>query len=133
MLAKVRSFSLNGLDGFEVSVEVDVNAGLPAYEIVGMGGKGADGVAVALPSGQPQGVEGEAVEDRILGARKDVGREIAAEGVALPDLTGKDEAEDKIAPGHAAGPRGPQQAGRPHAAPAERAGPAAVKVDRGED
>lgn len=37
MLAKVRSFSLNGLDGFEVSVEVDVNAGLPAYEIVGMG------------------------------------------------------------------------------------------------
>ena len=37
MLAKVRSFSLNGLDGFEVSVEVDVNAGLPAYEIVGLG------------------------------------------------------------------------------------------------
>ncbi len=37
MLAKIRSFALNGLEGFEVSVEVDVNAGLPAYEIVGMG------------------------------------------------------------------------------------------------
>lgn len=37
MLAKIRSFALNGLEGFEVAVEVDVNAGLPAYEIVGMG------------------------------------------------------------------------------------------------
>ena len=37
MLAKIRSFALNGLEGFEVSVEVDVNAGLPAYAIVGMG------------------------------------------------------------------------------------------------
>ena len=37
MLAKIRSFALNGLEGFEVSVEVDVNAGLPTYEIVGMG------------------------------------------------------------------------------------------------
>ncbi len=36
MLAKVNSYALNGLEGFGVSVEVDVNAGLPAYEVVGL-------------------------------------------------------------------------------------------------
>ena len=36
MLAKVASYALNGLEGFDVSVEVDVNAGLPAYEVVGL-------------------------------------------------------------------------------------------------
>lgn len=36
MLAKVNSYALSGLDGFDVSVEVDINAGLPAYEIVGL-------------------------------------------------------------------------------------------------
>lgn len=36
MLAKVSSYALGGLDGFDVSVEVDINAGLPAYEVVGL-------------------------------------------------------------------------------------------------
>lgn len=36
MLAKVISYALSGLDGFDVAVEVDVNAGLPAYEVVGL-------------------------------------------------------------------------------------------------
>ena len=36
MLAKVASYALNGLEGFDVAVEVDVNAGLPAYEVVGL-------------------------------------------------------------------------------------------------
>ena len=36
MLAKVESYALNGLEGFDVAVEVDVNAGLPAYEVVGL-------------------------------------------------------------------------------------------------
>ncbi len=97
-----------------------------------MGGKGADSVAVALGPGQPQGFEGEAFKQRVLGARKGVGREIAAKSVPLPGLARKDETEDEIAPGHAAGPRGPQQPGGTHAAPAERAGTAAVQMDRRE-
>lgn len=36
MLAKVASYALSGLEGFDVSVEVDVNAGLPAYDVVGL-------------------------------------------------------------------------------------------------
>lgn len=36
MLAKVESYALNGLEGFDVAVEVDVNAGLPSYEVVGL-------------------------------------------------------------------------------------------------
>lgn len=36
MIAKVLGFALNGLDGVAVDVEVDVNNGLPAFEIVGM-------------------------------------------------------------------------------------------------
>ena len=36
MLAKAISYALSGLDGFDVAVEVDVNAGLPAYEVVGL-------------------------------------------------------------------------------------------------
>lgn len=36
MLAKVASYALSGLEGFDVTVEVDVNAGLPAYEVVGL-------------------------------------------------------------------------------------------------
>ena len=36
MLAKVASYALSGLEGFDVAVEVDVNAGLPAYEVVGL-------------------------------------------------------------------------------------------------
>lgn len=36
MLAKVKSFGLTGLIGYEVDVEVDVNAGLPGIEMVGL-------------------------------------------------------------------------------------------------
>ena len=37
MLAKVNSVGLVGIDGFAVSVEVDITGGLPAFEIVGLG------------------------------------------------------------------------------------------------
>lgn len=37
MIAKICSFALLGLKGIPVSVEVDVNNGLPAFEIVGLG------------------------------------------------------------------------------------------------
>ena len=37
MLAKVKSFGLNGIDGYLVDVEVDISYGLPTYDIVGMG------------------------------------------------------------------------------------------------
>lgn len=37
MLAKSKSFGLIGIKGFEVDVEVDINQGLPSYEIVGLG------------------------------------------------------------------------------------------------
>lgn len=36
MIAKVTGYSLNGLDGIPVIVEVDVNNGLPAFEVVGL-------------------------------------------------------------------------------------------------
>lgn len=36
MLSKVKSFGLSGLEGFMVTVEVDVSASLPACEIVGL-------------------------------------------------------------------------------------------------
>ena len=36
MLAKVKSFGLNGLDGYLVDVEVDISYGLPSYDIVGL-------------------------------------------------------------------------------------------------
>ncbi len=36
MIAKITSYALIGLEGFPVSVEVDVNNGLPAFEIVGL-------------------------------------------------------------------------------------------------
>lgn len=37
MLSKVKSFGLNGLDGYLVDVEIDINYGLPTYDIVGLG------------------------------------------------------------------------------------------------
>ena len=37
MLAKVLSFGLNGIDGYKVTVEVDISAGLPKFDIVGLG------------------------------------------------------------------------------------------------
>lgn len=36
MLAKINSFGLNGLNGYKIDVEVDINMGLPAYDIVGL-------------------------------------------------------------------------------------------------
>jgi len=36
MLAKVSSFTLSGLKGVPISVEVDVNNGLPAFDVVGL-------------------------------------------------------------------------------------------------
>lgn len=36
MLSKVKSYGLNGLSGYLLDVEVDINLGLPAYETVGL-------------------------------------------------------------------------------------------------
>ncbi len=36
MLSKVNSFSLDGLVGYKVDIEVDINAGLPKVEIIGL-------------------------------------------------------------------------------------------------
>ncbi len=36
MLAKILSFGLNGISGYPVDIEIDVNAGLPGYEVVGL-------------------------------------------------------------------------------------------------
>ena len=36
MLAKVKSFALNGIEGYLVEVEVDICAGMPKFDIVGL-------------------------------------------------------------------------------------------------
>ena len=36
MLAKILSFGLNGITGYPVQIEIDVNAGLPSYDVVGL-------------------------------------------------------------------------------------------------
>lgn len=36
MLAMIKSCAVNGLDGYRLVVEVDVGAGLSAFEIVGL-------------------------------------------------------------------------------------------------
>ena len=36
MLAKVKSFGLNGIDGYLVDIEVDLNSGMPSYDTVGL-------------------------------------------------------------------------------------------------
>ena len=36
MLAKILSFGLNGITGYPVEIEVDVNAGIPSYDVVGL-------------------------------------------------------------------------------------------------
>lgn len=36
MLAKIKSFGLNGIEGYLVDIEVDLNSGLPSYETVGL-------------------------------------------------------------------------------------------------
>ena len=37
MLAKILSYALDGLMGYAVDVEVDINSGLPGYDMVGRG------------------------------------------------------------------------------------------------
>ncbi|MDE6565998.1 MAG: YifB family Mg chelatase-like AAA ATPase [Clostridia bacterium] len=36
MLAKTNSFALNGVKGFKIDIEIDINAGLPSYDVVGL-------------------------------------------------------------------------------------------------
>ena len=36
MLAKILSFGVNGISGYPVEIEVDVNAGIPSYDVVGL-------------------------------------------------------------------------------------------------
>ena len=36
MLAKVLSYGLTGINGYPVNIELDVNAGLPGYDVVGL-------------------------------------------------------------------------------------------------
>lgn len=36
MLAKIKSFGLTGITGYPVDIELDINAGLPGYDVVGL-------------------------------------------------------------------------------------------------
>lgn len=36
MLSKIKSFGLNGISGYPINIEVDVNPGLPGYDVVGL-------------------------------------------------------------------------------------------------
>ena len=36
MLAKILSYGLSGIEGYPVNIEIDVNAGLPGYDVVGL-------------------------------------------------------------------------------------------------
>ena len=36
MLAKIDSYGLSGLVGYKIDVEVDINQGLPSYDVVGL-------------------------------------------------------------------------------------------------
>lgn len=36
MLAKIMSYGFWGIDGHEVKVEIDINAGIPGYDVVGL-------------------------------------------------------------------------------------------------
>lgn len=36
MLAKINSYALNGVDGYQVDIEVDINAAVPSYDVVGL-------------------------------------------------------------------------------------------------
>ena len=38
MLSIVQSFGLNGIEGYSVRAEIDINQGLPGYDIVGLVG-----------------------------------------------------------------------------------------------
>lgn len=36
MLSKIKSFGLNGIDGYLVEIEIDLNSGMPSYDTVGL-------------------------------------------------------------------------------------------------
>ncbi|MCX4313238.1 MAG: YifB family Mg chelatase-like AAA ATPase [Clostridia bacterium] len=36
MLSKIKSYALNGLEGYSVTVEVDIHSGLPGFDVVGL-------------------------------------------------------------------------------------------------
>lgn len=36
MLAKINTFALNGIEGYKVDIEVDINSALPSYDVVGL-------------------------------------------------------------------------------------------------
>ena len=36
MLAKILSYGLTGITGYPVQIELDINAGLPGYDVVGL-------------------------------------------------------------------------------------------------
>lgn len=36
MLAKIKSYGLNGIDGYPVTVEIDISGGLPSFDLVGL-------------------------------------------------------------------------------------------------
>ena len=36
MLAKTNSFALNGVKGYKIDIEIDINSGLPSYDMVGL-------------------------------------------------------------------------------------------------
>lgn len=36
MLAKINSFALNGVNGYKIDIELDINAGMPSYDVVGL-------------------------------------------------------------------------------------------------
>ena len=38
MLAKLKSFSIEGVGGYPVDIEIDINNGIPSYETVGLAG-----------------------------------------------------------------------------------------------
>ena len=36
MLSKIKSYALNGLEGYSVTAEVDIHSGLPGFDVVGL-------------------------------------------------------------------------------------------------
>ena len=36
MLSKVKSYALDGINGYALDIEIDINAGMPSYETVGL-------------------------------------------------------------------------------------------------
>lgn len=42
MVSSVRSLGLYGVSGYEVKVECDISGGLPAFDVVGLPGRGGE-------------------------------------------------------------------------------------------